>query len=355
MERLGIFNGWLSESILLKRHLELYPITLETPRKEAIHSVLTAYGSGKNPFKDWQDGTRSALPPFNQLVKEMLCSPDLPDKLIYGQKKISDWMPAYSSYSAYAYWQQRLDNFQSHNETVNNGRLLKSNVNTLSSCLYLGWQEESHRLTKEIWIYYKRGWLASVNGPFSYPLYHWLLRICFDYYGYEFNEWGKSVKGALTNPYDKNQIVDPTSPGECLGEPVLNELYLHWRDADLTPMHDHLVWLCDYYTHLTRPAQFTEFGNDLLHTRFPVTILAWFRLRQQLGLSNPDIDHPLMKATYAQLVPAQPMYTDELLQAAIARLRLEEIPNLGDMPIDMPATQPVQESKRLIARFFGKK
>lgn len=114
-----------------------------------------------------------------------------------------------------------------------------------------------------------------------------------------------------------------------ISEPVLDELLKHWRDQELAPMQDYVIWLCDYYTHRTRRSDWHEFQNDLLLTRFPALILAWQRLREIRGLENPFIDHPLMQPTYARLRPAMPFYTDSALEATLARLRREECRILG--------------------------
>jgi hypothetical protein len=176
---------------------------------------------------------------------------------------------------------------------------------------------------------------SDVNGEFSQPLYHWFLRICFDYFNLEFDGWGKGFHNESKNVY---------VPPECFGEPVLNELFAHWRDEDLSLMNDHLIWLCDYYTHRARRADGTEFGNDSLHTRFPSLILAWFRLRDQLGLSIPQIDHPLMQPSYACLPSSEPFYTDDLLEGVLARLRREEFPNLGEALQDIELNLPKKKS-----------
>ena len=150
-------------------------------------------------------------------------------------------------------------------------------------------------------------------------------------------------------------VNDPYAPGECLGEPVLNELFAHWKDPDLSGMQESLQWLCDYYTHRTARKDGMEFDYDLLHTRFPAPVLAWFRLRESIGLSNPVIDHPLMRPHYARLPPPQPFYTDELLDGVIARLRREEVPDLGIAPAQVaPRDKPEEPKRGLLAWLFGK-
>jgi hypothetical protein len=232
------------------------------------------------------------------------------------------WLPRLAQSAAYDYWSMRIHN---------NGVLavaghapLHGAVTLLAECLYLGWMDESRALALLIRILYGKHRFNLDHAGFTYPLSHWLLRICLDYWNLEFDGWGDFGKSPAKDKYQK---------GQCFGEPVLNDVFAHWRDPDLAPFDGQLHWLCDYYTHRTRPgeAEHTEFRNDFLHTRFPGAILAWFRLRESLGLANPVIDHPLMKPAYTQLYLPRPFYTDDQLNKVLARLRREEIPDLGSL------------------------
>lgn len=188
-------------------------------------------------------------------------------------------------------------------------------------------------LTDEIKILYERQRYFDTG---HYPLYHWLLRICFDHWDIPFDAW--------SDP-------DEDTP-HSLNQPVLNELFVHWRRADLLPMQEHIQWLCDFYTHRTRGKQWYEFSNSHLLTRFPALILAWQRLREIRGLENPFIDHPLMQPTYARLQAAIPFCTDPVLEAALARLRREEMPDLGG--VRQPPPSANVEKRGLFARLFGR-
>jgi hypothetical protein len=158
--------------------------------------------------------------------------------------------------------------------------------------------------------------------------------------------------------FGKSPSKDKFAKGECFGEPNLNELFSHWRDADLAPLRDNLIWLCDYYTHRTKyvSGESREFDGDLLHTRFPATILAWFRLRESLGLATPAIDHPLMKPDYTRLHPARRFYSDKLIDGALNRLRREEIADLGNFShVDVGTFQPrptLESRKRKLRPFW---
>ncbi|MGS1001971.1 hypothetical protein [Burkholderia glumae] len=137
---------------------------------------------------------------------------------------------------------------------------------------------------------------------------------------------------------------------QALTQPMLNELFEHWCDANLTPMRDHIIWLSDYYPHRTRRKDWYEFSNSHLLTRFPALILARQRLREIRGLDNQPIDHSLMPPAYARLRPAVPSYTDSALEAALERLRREETPDLGSLRQSSPPAS--REKRGLIFRLF---
>jgi len=154
------------------------------------------------------------------------------------------------------------------------------------------------------------------------PLYHWLLRLVFDFFEMSFDGWGRGRRVE----HDPKSVF---AKQQCFGEAPLNTLFEHWRAPDLRPMQAHLAWLCDYYTHRTRGADGMEFASWFRLHRHPALILAFLRLRGQLGLATPTIDHPLMRASYSTLPESRPMYTDALLERVLDRLRKEELPNLG--------------------------
>jgi hypothetical protein len=327
MERLGIYGSWRTERSIAK-FADLHFANGEN-RWEADRQRLESYTRGENLFLD-SSGELAKPPYFFYIAASFSCARrdhTLAIRRLFG--RAGDWKPPLKKAYAYHYWRKRLEHRVKKSAM---GRSFNFAVEALYGCLYFGWMDQAKSLTDEICNIYGERRFGGVTGIFGQPLYHWFLRICFDYYGFEFDGWGKGFHGEAKDIY---------APPECFSEPVLNELFEHWRDEDLAPMHDHLIWLCDYYTHRTRTADGTEFGNDLLHTRFPALILAWFRLREQLGLPIPEIDHPLMQPTYARLPPPEPFYTDELLEGVLARLRREEIPDLGEVHKDSePEPEP---------------
>lgn len=340
---MSVYASWRTGKNIVKfieSHFDVQDKELWTKDEQA----LKQYALGANPFKDPVDPSKPASEPF--LVDVMLAftfsgrAHALAMKRIFSAKS-GDWLLHYREFAAVDFWRCTLK----HHLTL--GSICFSSVmESVSDCLYLGWLDRAELLVKEAQSAYGAKRFFDVNGMFAQPLYHFLLRICFDWCQLKFDGWGVGYHSAAADPY---------APGECLGEPVLNELFAHWKAPDLSGMQDQLQWLCDYYTHRTASKDGTEFGNDLLHTRFPAVILAWFRLRESLGLSNPVIDHPLMRPHYACLPPSQPFYTDDLLDGVIARLRKEELPDLGLVPAQVAPRDPPPEPKRgLLARLFGK-
>lgn len=346
MERPGIYRSWQTEKSLAKaeaRSLEIHAASWEKDLQD-----LMVYAQGGNPYIE-PGGSGPAQPPFHFLISSsLLCSVrDLfhATRLMFSRQ--DGWQDPMMKAGAYRYWSRRINHYiHMARENDNWGVSFDFSVSQLIVCFYQGWFEQAQCLAREVFLLYRHRKFRGVNGEFSHPLYHWFLRICFDHFGWTFDGWGKSIYGE-----PKQDIY---APGECFGEPVLNELFEHWRDEDLTPMGDHLIWLCDYYTHRTRRADDTEFGNDMLHTRFPELILAWFRLRQVRGLPIPRIDHPLMEPPYVYLPEPQPFYTDELLERVLDRLRREEIPNLGGMPSEeFLSSAPQRAATSWWKRWFG--
>lgn len=95
-----------------------------------------------------------------------------------------------------------------------------------------------------------------------------------------------------------------------------------WNTPDVESLGEWLVQLCNQHTRLTTMRDFMDFSGDFSH--FPVEVLMLFRLREQIGLVNPAVDHPLMKFPWSRLWPAQPARPDELLSGVYRRLEQDE-------------------------------
>ncbi|WP_149356004.1 hypothetical protein [Comamonas testosteroni] len=341
---MSIYASWRTEKSILQIISRDFD-DQEKERWSADERALEQYAQGGNPFKDPVDRTKASSAPFAINVTWVLGysgrAHALAMKSLFSSKS-GDWLLQYRTFTAVQFWRSTLDH-----HVLRFDLSFSHAMESISDCLYLGWLDKAELLVKEVHAAYSAKRFRGVTGGYSQTLYHFLLRVCFDWCQFKFDGWGIGYHG---------EVIDPYVPGECLGEPVLNELFAHWKDSDLSGMQGELQWLCDYYTHRTARKDGTEFGNDLLHTRFPALVLAWFRLRESLGLSNPVIDHPLMRPHYAWLPPPQPFYTDDLLDGVIARLRREELPDLGITPAQVaPRVLPEEPKQGFLARLLGRK
>jgi len=95
-----------------------------------------------------------------------------------------------------------------------------------------------------------------------------------------------------------------------------------WDTADIESLGRWLVQLCNQHTRLTGTREFMDFANQFSHC--PVEVMMLFRLREQRGLENPEVDHPLMKFPWSQLWPVQSVEPDELLAGVYRRLEQDE-------------------------------
>ncbi|MCO7634924.1 hypothetical protein NJF54_24190 [Pseudomonas guariconensis] len=111
-------------------------------------------------------------------------------------------------------------------------------------------------------------------------------------------------------------------------DPAWGQLVAHWREPDPEKLLPVLLTACD--THVERIALTSreldsgnfEFGSPF-EAVYPAEILAILNLRRSLGLTNPFIDHPLMKTPYAALTcpPGTRFEKDELLERFLLAAR----------------------------------
>lgn len=319
--RLGIYKRWPTEKSLVKRLREFDPQRPIDSRNKA-NSLLNGYAKGENLFFD-RTRNEPASPPFAFKVRHEIvhiCKKDIDQinlEMLSGLP-LDVWQIDFATLTYHYYWYQRME-FSTirpfHKQSIH------GILSCISDCLALSQLNEAHYLTEVCKLVYERGQFSSVNSGFPRPLYHWLLRICFDFWNIKFDKWGHAKIGPK---------IDPYQPGQCLGEPILNKMFTIWRKEDLSDHGEDILNLCDYYTLRTHTSDECEFSNDLFHTRYPAVILAWLRLRQQLGLSIPEIKHPLMQAPYAKLFEPVILPEDPLLTQVLQRLQREELPHLFD-------------------------
>jgi len=324
--RLGVLKGWISEKTLAKRAVEQDESWL--PAYAANRVAMQTYADGGNPFREYDDNDVPCLPPFAELVaRNVLWGAEhehqrLAILSMFGSRTDASWRSELQKSVTYRFWRIWV-------QMLARGAVDFGEVALLvADCLSLGFEAQAKWLAIVLQDSFARGKVESADGL---PLFHWIVRIVFDHFGLDAGIVGSRAGEDL--------------PGTLI-EQRLAALAL---TADLSNASEALIWLCDFYTHRTqyaeRPAPPTEFGNHWVPARYPSVILAWFRVRELSGLENPAIDHVLMKPRYSKLLPALPFYSDDVLDGIIARLRREELPQLGDyavtsIPVPSPKPAP---------------
>jgi hypothetical protein len=113
--------------------------------------------------------------------------------------------------------------------------------------------------------------------------------------------------------------------GEAAVHPIYKALAAHWRHPDADALAPLMLAACDEHTHRNTRGKPYDYSYDfMVFARTPVEILLIFKLREELGLANPNLDHPLMNTALGQLpreVTALKM--DDVMAVAITRARAE--------------------------------
>lgn len=163
--------------------------------------------------------------------------------------------------------------------------------------IVLGVEDDAYEMARLYLEAFRRGWVQS---PDFFPLYVFMFRLLADHLGQA--------------PLD---LV-----GEPLWEPFTNALFNEWRTPDPTVLVPLCLAVCDFHTHRCKPDKgdtFHEFTEGAW-TRCPIEILLLFKLRELNGLTNPNLDHPLINSALGQLPPNGLPVTDLLLARVHQRL-----------------------------------
>ncbi len=131
--------------------------------------------------------------------------------------------------------------------------------------------------------------------------------------------------------------------GEAAGHTIYKAFAAHWRHPDADALAPLLLAVCDEHTHRTTKGkpygdEFDFFGFE----RTPVEILLVFKLREELGLPNPKLDHPLMNTPLGQLHKEVKLKVDDVMAHAIKRAREEGF----DEKKILAALQPADRSAK---------
>jgi hypothetical protein len=115
--------------------------------------------------------------------------------------------------------------------------------------------------------------------------------------------------------------------------PEYDAVLAHWRDPDPAELGQILLAVCDRHTHecfkwSDKPDKHGDFVNDVYYG-WPIEVHMVFRLREDLELPIPEIDHPLMKTPLGIYLPPAPMVSDELLDK-ITAMAIEQYPQIAE-------------------------
>lgn len=288
--RLGLAKHWPTEQRIVQDSRLWHDKNVAYFRE--TEAALTSYTTGGSALRADDKAVIASGPPSSNvsLLLSSLFSSHLRHAALalFSRGTSADALPHLAKAVAYRYWGQQLD---VHRRGFVDPQSL---VWALAGCLHLGHMPQARSLTQLL------GTPEAMDKlEMETELLIWLASVAMDFW----------------------KVRPVRDPAALLEDPPMLALYRHWRDADLGPLTEELLWLCDLHTRRV------EHG---LYARVPFLVLAWFRLREASGLRNPSVDHPLLKASYAQLPAPQEMYGDARLEATIARLRQEEFPRLGD-------------------------
>lgn len=314
--RPGLHPRWQSDAALLKKAQKDPSVPLIAAKLAEGHAALRVYAAGDNPFKDPLDPQQSRQGSLCGFVRESL---DHPYAYAGPPGDFAACLPTMAASLWRSYWRWQIEWQLQCLPQAKGPVWLREAAYLLGKCLYAGWMTEARVLAGAIRQMYAERKLTNTEGKESQPLSHFLLRIAFDHFELPFAHWGRGR-------HPKLDARNPYKQGQCLGEPVLNELFEHWRDPDLSPWTEHLLWLCDYATHRVKSTM--DYEHYAYSARFPGVVLPWMRLREAQGLRAPLIDHPLLAAPYDRLPAPLPKPEDPVLDAVLERLTREELPQL---------------------------
>ena len=161
----------------------------------------------------------------------------------------------------------------------------------------LGFREHALRMARLHLLAHR---LEMFQCPQYYPAAQTILRIFADYFG----------------------EPEITLKGEALSHPIYNALAKHWRHSDAEALVPVLLAVCDEHTRRNVRGKPYGYEHDFAYfARTPVEILVVFKLRQELGLTNPKLDHLLMKPPLGVLPKEVLFEFDELLAPMERRMR----------------------------------
>lgn len=229
-------------------------------------------------------------------------------------KGASDWLSLWRRSVAYRYWALRMEfrtqnwvlaEFESGKRPAYEGFLSLQDVGScIGNCLGLGWMGWAIELARGAFAGMDINGFPDLDEQYGrrYRTQHFVLRLVANWQGWP----------------------ERNSPQYAYDEPLFNALIEHWRSEDLETVEYLLLAACDRHTHqarqdTTKGEFFDLAGGSVKDWYVPFEILSVLRLRQTLGLPNPELDHPLMNTPLGKLIEPSEPYTDDLLQGVLAR------------------------------------
>jgi len=219
---------------------------------------------------------------------------------------VADWSIHWRRSAAYGHWGYRME---LEKEMDGYPRTIKHNVFNIANCLVLGWQEWAIQHAKQIYLgldrrgvfYNKRDRMfIDYNETWHPRTQVFILRLIADWQGWPKRSWEKWV----------------------LDEPIFNALIEHWRTPNVGALKSLLLAACDRHTHESRSGGSSKYDMEKVGFWYdPFEIVAVMKLRQLHGLENPVLDHLLMNTPLGKLPDPTPLYTDDLLDGGVPRIR----------------------------------
>ena len=111
-------------------------------------------------------------------------------------------------------------------------------------------------------------------------------------------------------------------PQFAYSEPIYEGILENWREPDPEVLAPWLLAACDRHTHESKRDSGVKFYDCSEFPRTPLEILYLLRVRELIGLKNPELNHPLLEAPFEKLPAVQPAYVaDELVRGTLVRMR----------------------------------
>ncbi|KEQ12223.1 hypothetical protein [Endozoicomonas numazuensis] len=304
MERLGVYKQWKHKRLVkeLEKRIFVEGAEDDLPRYK---SKIEGYLSGKLNLCDF-DIYLTGLYHLRHAAHKSLTEgkPDL-DRLSLA---VMYWLRSQQFYLAVQ------DRYFA--EQQNDSIAFRKSTEALAMILSLGWVTPSLEFGKHIIKAIKSGYYTDSDPDFRNRANWFYIKLFADWQGMETK-------------------FEP----ERYPAPLYDELLRQWREPNSNQLNDLLLAVCDQHTHecFERSNSITkqkDFGHDSFFG-WPVEVLMVFRLREDIGLENPELDHPLMQTGLAPYLVEVPVVTDELLDR-VTEKACQEYPELQYKIHNMP-------------------